>query len=224
MADMSQHDIEPLHEREPAPSAQPVSDDEVSFDQDDTSAAPPEEERRSSKRGFIDLLITIAVAVVLVWGIQHFIARPYRVPSGSMLETIQIDDYVISERVTYYTQDPQPGQIVTFIDPANEDQTLIKRVIATEGDVVDMHEGAVYVNGEKLDEPYTNGKPSYPLPNTLNNMSITYPYTVPEGCMWVMGDNRTNSADSRYFGAVPMSSVTGHACFIYWPISDAGGL
>jgi signal peptidase I len=104
-----------------------------------------------------------------------------------------------------------------------EDQTLIKRVIAVGGDQVDLIDGAVYVNGEKLDEPYTDGKPSMPL-DPAYGVDISYPYTVPEGYLWVMGDNRTNSADSRYFGAVPVTSVSGHANIIYWPLDHIGAL
>ena len=85
-------------------------------------------------------------------------------------------------------------------------------------------DGVVYVDGEPLDEPYTDGKPSYPLPTHSSQLSsdIAYPYVVPEGCIWVMGDNRTNSQDSRYFGAIPVSSVTSKAQFVFWPLEDAG--
>ena len=96
---------------------------------------------------------------------------------------------------------------------------LIKRVIATGGQTVDLRDGVVYVDGVPLDEPYTQGKPS----NDLNS-GITYPYTVPEGHVWVMGDNRTNSADSRAFGAIPLESVTGHAVLRYWPLDRIGTL
>ena len=90
------------------------------------------------------------------------------------------------------------------------------------GQTVDLVDGVVYVDGEPLDESaYTGGKPSYPLDGPAQ---IQYPYTVPEGCIWCMGDNRTNSSDSRYFGAVPVSSVTGRAFFTYWPISSIGPL
>ena len=98
---------------------------------------------------------------------------------------------------------------------------LIKRVIAVGGQTVDLRDGAVYVDGEKLDEPYTEGKQSKPL---SNSNGITYPYKVPEGEIWVMGDNRTNSLDSRVFGSVPVENVTGHAFWRYWPLSSFGSL
>ena len=75
----------------------------------------------------------------------------------------------------------------------------------------------IYVDGVPLDEPYTDGKPSYTIPG-----GVSYPYTVPEGEIWVMGDNRTNSQDSRKFGAVPVSSVTGLAVLVYWPLDNFG--
>ena len=76
------------------------------------------------------------------------------------------------------------------------------------------------MNGEPLDEPYTNGKESYPLSHTAAGTNVSFPYTVPKGELWVMGDNRTASQDSRYFGSIPASSVSGRACLIYWPFSD----
>ena len=82
------------------------------------------------------------------------------------------------------------------------------------------------VDGSVLDEPYTEGKPSEPLSGHAASLDedVSFPYTVPEGCVWVMGDNRTNSLDSRYFGAVPIASITSHAVFKFWPLSDIGTL
>lgn len=135
-----------------------------------------------------------------------------------METTIMTSDKVFAEKVSYYSRSVQPGDIVTFIDPELASRTLIKRCIAVGGQTVDLKDGTVYVDGQPLNEPYTNGKPSYPL-TTAANVTVTYPYTVPAGYLWVMGDNRTDSADSRYFGAVPQSNVTGRACFIYWPLN-----
>ena len=174
------------------------------------------------RNSVIEFVVIIVTALVLAWGITTFVVKPYEIPSGSMLETIQLKDRVISEKISYYSHGPQQGDIVTFTDPLDPKTTLIKRCIAVGGQTVDLVDGVVYVDGEPLDESaYTGGKPSHPEDGPAQ---IQYPYTVPEGHIWCMGDNRTNSLDSRYFGAVPVDSITGHAFFTYWPISSIGPL
>lgn len=169
---------------------------------------------------FIVMMLVVFGAAILL---RMFVIAPYEIPSGSMEPTIMIRDKVFSEKVSYYLGDVQPGQIVTFMDPEVPDRTLIKRCIAVGGQTVDLQDGFVYVDGQRLDEPYTQGAVSEPLvPAT--NVQISYPYMVPDGHIWVMGDNRTNSADSRYFGAIPTSSVTGHALCVYWPLNRIGSL
>lgn len=180
-----------------------------------------EREEKGGLSTFASFLIMIAIVVVAYFGLRTFVVGTYEIPSGSMLDTIQIGDRVFSEKVSYYFRDPEQGDIITFADPENPQRTLIKRVIAVGGQTVDLKDGYVYVDGKKLDEPYTEGKQSLPL-NTAYGVSITYPYTVPDGYLWVMGDNRTNSADSRYFGAVSKDSVTGHANFTFWPLNRIG--
>lgn len=165
----------------------------------------------------------VLLVVALVWGLQTFVVCPYTIPSGSMEDTIEIGDNVWSEKITYYFRDVEPGDIVTFADPEIPGRTLIKRAIATGGQTVDLIDGVVYVDGAPLDEPYTQGLPSAPL-KTASGVEITYPYTVPEGEVWVMGDNRTNSADSRYFGSIDEASISGRAVAIYWPLDHIGVL
>lgn len=183
----------------------------------------PGRDRRSS---VIEIAITLAVVLVLVVLVRMFVGEPYEVPTGSMLETIQLGDRLFGEKISYRLRDPWRGEVVTFVDPDPEKGgvTLIKRVIATAGQEVDIRDGMVYVDGVPLDEPYTLGKPTEPIAGHASNLSedISYPYVVPEGCIWVMGDNRTNSLDSRYFGAVSVDSVTSRAVVIFWPPSDAG--
>lgn len=177
-------------------------------------------------RDAIEFVIIIVVAILLALFVLNFVARPYEIPSGSMLETIQLQDRVLSEQVSYYFGEPQQGQIVTFKEIDDPDTavdesetTLIKRVVAVGGQTVDIKNDAVYVDGEKLDEPYTLGKPTEILPSEAG---IEYPFTVPEGYLWCMGDNRTDSSDSRVFGPVPVENVTGHAFLRYWPLSSFG--
>lgn len=193
--------------------------------------AAPAPEGSTKKRGrrmpvWLDWLLAICCGVALALLVRAFVAEVYIVPSGSMLETIQEGDRLLGEKVTLHFSSPEVGDVVTFTDPEDPSTTLIKRVIATGGQTVDLRDGVVYVDGEALDEQYVLGKPTYPLPQYSSILSgpITYPYTVPEGRLWVMGDNRTNSFDSRYFGPVDEDTVTSEALFIFWPISDAHGL
>lgn len=184
------------------------------------------EARNKRIPGWLEWVITIAVGVTLALLVRAFVAEVYIVPSGSMLDTIQEGDRLVGEKVTYRASTPKRGDVVTFDDPDQPGTTLIKRVVAVAGDTVDLRNGSVYVNGKKLSEPYTEGKPSYPLEQYSSTLDgpISYPYTVPKGRIWVMGDNRTNSLDSRYFGAVSTDSVSSRAVFIFWPFKDARGL
>ncbi len=190
--------------------------------QSSASGAPAPDKPTSLRSTILEFVVIIIVALAMAWALTTFVVKPYRIPSGSMLETIQLEDRVLSEKISYYFGEPSQGDIVTFVDPEDSSRVLIKRVIATAGQTVELKDGIVYVDGQALQEDaYTLGKPSYELDSIED---VTYPYTVPEGKIWVMGDNRTDSADSRYFGAVDVSSVTGHAFFTYWPLSSFGFL
>lgn len=166
-----------------------------------------------------NIIFIIILVAILSWAMRTYVFMAYQIPSGSMQETIQVGDMVFSEKVTYYTRSPERGDIITFEDPEMPNRILIKRVIATAGETITLENGKVCVDGVALNESYTRGLPSYPL-----SSSVTYPYTVPEGSVWVMGDNRTNSSDSRFFGAIKVSSVTGKAIMVYWPVQDFGML
>lgn len=171
-------------------------------------------------RSIISLLVMLLLIIGLSWGLRTYVFQAYEIPSGSMEETIQIGDMVFSEKVTYYTRSPEPGDIVTFADPEVAGRTLIKRCIAVAGQTINIDQtGVLYIDGVAQSESYTDGKVTLPL-----DSDITYPYTVPEGSIWVMGDNRTNSQDSRYFGAIKVSTVTGRAVLTYWPLNHFGFL
>lgn len=130
-------------------------------------------------------------------------------------------DRIFAEKVSYHVDEPSVGDIVVFSDPQVPSRVLVKRVIATEGQTVSLVGGVVYVDGVALSEPYAQGE-SYPLSPTAGNVSLSYPYTVPAGCLWVMGDNRENSSDSRYFGPIDVDSVFGRAVLVYWPLDRVG--
>ena len=169
----------------------------------------------------LSFFLMVAIVFVAAWLLRTFVVAPYKIPSASMENTIMVSDKLFAEKVSYYFRGPNPGEIVTFKDPEVEGRTLIKRCIAVAGQTVDLQDGAVYVDGQRLDEPYTNGQASEPL-KTAPGVEINYPYTIPEGTIWVMGDNRANSSDSRYFGPIPIENVTGHAIVIYWPVNRVG--
>ena len=182
------------------------------------------EEKRSCLRSILDLVVMVAAALAIAFLLRTFVVQPYQIPSGSMEPTIAVGNMVLGEKLTYIKGEVEPGDIITFDDPTGEDKTLIKRCIAVAGQTVDLVDGVVYVDGVALDEPYTYGRVSEPFAMMYDGSVMLYPYTVPEGYIWVMGDNRTNSADSRYFGAVPVSSVEARAFFTYWPLSEIGTL
>lgn len=175
-------------------------------------------------RNVIEWVVVFAVALLVMLGVRTFVVEPYVVPSGSMETTIEIGDQVFAQKVsTELGQMPQAGDIIVFYNPegTSDHDILIKRVIATAGQTVDLQDGRVVVDGTVLDEPYAQGE-SWPLANQMAGADVSFPYTVPEGCVWVMGDNRENSADSRYFGAVSQDEIIGVAFFRYWPINRIG--
>lgn len=175
------------------------------------------ESQPSFLRWLGELVLMVGLAFLLATGIRTFIVQPYVVPTGSMVPTIEIGDRVIANKFVYRFEEPEVGDIVVLDDPTGSVPTLIKRVIAVGGQTVDLVDGQVTIDGVPMDEPYTHGLPSEP-------QSISLPYTVPEGSVWLMGDYRTNSQDSRYFGAVPLQSVRGEAFFRFWPIDRIGTL
>lgn len=171
-------------------------------------------------RSLFSLVVMMAVIVGASFLLREYVIQGYGIPSGSMETTIMTGDNVFSEEVSYYFRDIQPGDIVTFKDPEIPSRVLIKRCIAVGGQTVDIANGTVYIDGVALSESYTHGLVTEPLGRTVED--IDYPYRVSEGHIWVMGDNRTNSQDSRYFGEIPVSSVYGRAFMVYWPFDHFG--
>lgn len=174
------------------------------------------------KVGWRWTLVAVALGVLIAVLLRVFVIGVYYVPSGSMLDTIHEGDLILGERVSLALGSPEQGDVVTFESPLDPDETLVKRVIAVGGQTVDLVDGEVWVDGEPLDEPYVSSWPTVSLSELEGSAGITYPYVVPEGYVWVMGDNRTNSRDSRYFGPVSVDDVTSRAILIYWPLPNAG--
>lgn len=181
-------------------------------------------QQHSFIRGILEWIVVFAIACVVMVGVRTFIMEPYVVPTGSMESTIEIGDQVMGEKISLKLgQDVAAGDIVVFHNPdaTSDHDILVKRVIATAGQTVSFEGGQVLVDGVALDEDYTQGE-SYTLAVQADGVSLSYPYTVPEGRVWVMGDNRENSADSRYFGPVSREDLIAVVVFRYWPLTRIG--
>ncbi len=181
---------------------------------------------KSKGRGFLATLLSFVLTILAIFALAYFlrvfVVEPYSIPSGSMEQTIMTGDSVLGEKVTFRFRSPEVGDVVTFTDPQQESRLLIKRVVATAGQSVDLQDGKLVVDGVVQDAEYTRGKRSDPLANSIAITS--YPYVVPEGCVFVMGDNRENSQDSRYFGGVKIETIQSKAIFVYWPFDHIHGL
>jgi len=163
------------------------------------------EQKEDWKRFGLDILETIILAVVLYFGINAVSAR-VRVDGFSMNPTLQNGEYILVNRLAYKTGHPERGDIIVFSFPADEDQDLIKRVIGLPGETVKVSEGSVTINGQELQEPYIAQDPLY-----------FGEWTVPEGYLYVLGDNRNDSRDSHQWGLLPIENVIGKSVLIYWP-------
>lgn len=190
----------------------------------------------------LPILIIVALGIALL--IKTFVVQAFYIPSGSMENTLMIGDRVLVSKFLYRFTEPQYGQVVVFVSPYGErvpevdrgpvgnllnsiaeglglksaEKDFIKRVIATQGQTVEIKDGAVHVDNRRLSEPYLHD--NAPMPNYG-------PTRVPRGRVFVMGDNRSNSQDSRVFGPIPKSSILGRAFVLIWPpgrvnILDAG--
>jgi signal peptidase I len=165
---------------------------------------------------------TIFLSIFLAVGIQSFVARSYYIPSGSMLPTLQINDRLIVDKLSYRFANPVRGDIVVFDPPAKLGfkDAFIKRVIGLPGDRVEVKNGKVYVNDKVLSEKYTEESASYSWSST----SLTPDGIIPEGHYLVLGDNRNNSYDGHYWGFIPKDRIVGKAVVRFWPIDRAGGI
>jgi signal peptidase I len=165
--------------------------------------------------------LVIAVAVLLA--LRAFVGEASVVPTGSMEKTILVGDHLFLNKLLYGPEVPllnwrlpmlktiRRGEIIVFRYPRNPEEAFLKRVTAVGGDRVELRDGVVYVNSQPLDEPYAVHRA--PLRSTWEEMG---PVSVPEGNLFVMGDNRDNSSDSREWGFVPVRNVIGEPLFVYW--------
>ena len=198
---------------------------------------------RSGLGGLVELVVTVAVAVGLAFLIQAFIVKPYRIPSPSMVPTLDVGQRILTNRLIDH---PSLGDVVVFHPPAGADpatpvcgnpnqgdghaaacdtptpqrsnQTFVKRVVGVPGDRLQIINGHVYRNGKREKDPYI--EPCGDDPSCTFRQTIT----VPPGDYYMMGDNRGQSDDSRFWGPVPKKWIIGIAFFTYWPPDRIGTL
>jgi signal peptidase I len=181
----------------------------------------------------LEWVVVLAGAVLVALVIKTFVVQAFYIPSESMVPTLLANDRVLVNKVTYRTRDVDRGDVVVFERPEarrdHEIKDLIKRVVGLPGEEIHFEAGRVHINGQPLDEPYLSpGTSTGPAPSeqAFEGRPCTRiePCTIPARMIWVLGDNRSNSQDSRYEGPVLVDNVIGRAFVIVWPIYRLGGL
>ena len=179
--------------------------------------------RRRRRGGIaVELVETVVLTLVIFFVVQNFVAQPFQVQQDSMDRTFAPGDYVLVDRLSPLWSPYAPGQVIVFRAPASTDlrEPLIKRVIGVGGDTVEIRDGQVFVNGIARDEPYLfKDAAGVAQPTDAGDQSR---WVVPQGELFVMGDHRQVSEDSRVFGPIPVSSVIGRSIVRYWPLSEFG--
>jgi signal peptidase I len=185
------------------------------------------EKRPTTVRTIVEWVAVIAGAVILALVIKTFLFQAFYIPSESMVTTLEIGDRVLVNKLSYRMGDIDRGDIVVFERPEADEsndgiEDLIKRVIGLPGDQLVIKDGRITINGQLLNEPYLEpGVATQPGPITCSEAE---PCVVPDDMVWVMGDNRGSSRDSRWFGPIPDDDVVGRAFFRIWPLNRVGVL
>ncbi|HEY9889912.1 MAG TPA: signal peptidase I [Candidatus Obscuribacterales bacterium] len=188
-----------------------------------TPENPKNQASERSTNPIVEGLQTLGLSIVLALGIRTFVAEARYIPSGSMEPTLEINDRLVIEKISYYFNPPQRGDIIVFWPPdslfqdTNRRDAFIKRVIGLPGDTVAVSNGTVFVNGDPLQEAYVKEDPNY----------VWGPETVPQDSYLVLGDNRNSSYDSHAWepeSFVPANHIIGKAVVRFWPPNRIGGL
>ncbi len=166
-----------------------------------------------------DFLQGIVVILALMVMIYLFIMSPQEINGASMEPNFHNGEYILTNKVEYKLRSPNRGDVVIFKSPRNKDVDYIKRIIGKPGDRVMLKDGAYYVNGTKIEEPYLSPGTYISQGSFLREGSEI---VVPNGQYFVSGDNRGHSSDSREFGTIPLEDFIGRAFLRYWPFSQAG--
>ena len=165
------------------------------------------------RTSIVETLDACIFAAVLSLIIITFVVQAFYIPSGSMEPTLMVNDRILVAKFLYRFEPEARGDVIVFRYPLNPQRDFVKRVIGLPGNQAQLKEGVVYINGQRISEKGYTIKPDY------GNYG---PVTVPRGDYFVLGDNRNNSEDSRFFGYVPRANIIGKAIFIYWPPQRIG--
>ena len=191
-------------------------------------AATEQAARQKKKSGLRENVEAILVAVVLALFIRTFVVQAFKIPSGSMKPTLQIGDHILVNKFLYGVKapfwrktiipikNPDRGDIVVFEFPEDPRKDFIKRVIGIAGDVVEIRDKVVFVNNRRIDDGYSIRLDNSIFPGSVQPRDNLGPIRVPADSIFVMGDNRDHSYDSRFWGFVKLSALKGKAFIIYW--------
>ena len=194
-----------------------------------------EKSKKKKKSGLRENIEAIAIAVVLALFIRTFVVQAFKIPSGSMKDTLLIGDHILVNKFIYGVKlpllhktlipvtHPKKGDIIVFRYPENPKLDFIKRVIAVAGDVVEIRNKKVYVNGRLFQGEYVKFTDPHIIPGVYNHRDNFGPVTVPPDSLFVLGDNRDNSKDGRFWGFVRLDAVKGKAFMIYWSWNKDNG-
>ena len=184
----------------------------------------------SSSRWIVELVGVVVVAILVAVLLRTFVVATYSIPSGSMEPTLQIGDRIVVDKLSYHLHGVDRGNIVVFTTPPNEDcagppvADLVKRVIGLPGEIISLQDGNVYIDGRLLPEPFLPvdvRADTYPGPS-IKGYALHHAYRIPAGYVYVMGDNRPESCDSRYWGPIRESTIVGKVDLRIWPLSRIG--
>ncbi len=170
----------------------------------DLQGVDPGRGPRSLAREILNILVT---ALILTLLIRTFLFTTFLVEGDSMAQTLQDGDRVLVNRFIYHLRQPEREEMIVFGLRENEAETLVKRIVATAGELIEMKDGVVHINGVPTPEQYV----------THRDWEVFPPVKVPPGAVFVMGDNRPRSSDSRIFGPVPLDQIQGRVLLVFWP-------
>jgi signal peptidase I len=174
----------------------------------------PKPQKTNPKSIVREVVETVGLSVLLAFGIRTFVAEARYIPSGSMLPTLEINDRLVIDKVSYDFSDPHRGDIVVFHPPESlhQKEAFIKRVIGLPGETVEVKQGQVLIDGQPIEESYIEAPPDYHWG----------PETVPGDSYLLLGDNRNNSFDGHYWGFVSKDRIIGRAAIRFWPLDRIG--